>query len=641
MSEPATTAPVERPAFLDDMSCAYADRNKSVLTLTGNTHDLFWCQKLGKFLQIEQLLYQAYSGHFQVLRLDAALGLDFFENTDREALHTLCLRADEIVKLTGDKSAMMGPLKDQLADTRNSPLAGIVLLSKLLEYVTRMKSMKADGIDKKPICCIIPFAGAIFPNGDFNQLAEVDRQRLVTFLNLIESPQFKASGHQIILLADARGEVNSRILALPSVQWIEISLPNDDERRKFMDRFIAADTKKPVEFEEGIDGFVSVTNGFTLNSLHDLMEGARRTATPITRKVALAELNRLLQADLGDIISIKLPDHGLEDIIGYEDVVQQLMELMEEAEDPSTATPGILASGPSGEGKTYICEAVAGACGRIVIVLKGLRDMWFGQTEVKMEKLRLRLKRYNKVLIIVDEADGQFGRVDGANTHETEKRMVTDVLQLMSDLSLQGKVVWILMTSRPQLLAADMVTRCEDQIPVLPLLGDKRQEFVVKLFARKGVPIADADLAKVMELTSRYSPRNFQALVKKAKAKKKTVPATLQVWQASAAVATDRLIQMLYAAKYTSYPVLLPPDLKLLKELDVLDQAVEAARNGTYEEFLKEKMERAARAQTIETLADEAEAALAQVATVPAPAAAESKPADDSTSAGDSAPKAE
>ena len=59
------------------------------------------------------------------------------------------------------------------------------------------------------------FAGSLFPDGDFDRLSELDRQRLVTFLNWINDLFFSKSGNVILLVSDTKSEINRRVLALP------------------------------------------------------------------------------------------------------------------------------------------------------------------------------------------------------------------------------------------------------------------------------------------------------------------------------------------------------------------------------------------------------------------------------------------
>ena len=62
---------------------------------------------------------------------------------------------------------------------------------------------------------MLQFAPSLFPEGDFDRLSELDRQRLVTFLNWINDPFFSHSGNFIVLVSDTKSEINRRVLAPP------------------------------------------------------------------------------------------------------------------------------------------------------------------------------------------------------------------------------------------------------------------------------------------------------------------------------------------------------------------------------------------------------------------------------------------
>jgi hypothetical protein len=171
--------------------------------------------------------------------------------------------------------------------------------------------------------------------------------------------------------------------------------------------------------------------------------------------------------------------------------------------------------------------------------------------------------------------------VDNGQSHETERQLVGSVLQIMSDAQFRGRVVWLGMTSRPEMVAPDMKSRMTDQIPVLPLEGELRREFVLQLFKRKGIIIPEAEVAGLMEKTAAYSPRNFNDLRAKAEGFGLTVTETLEVWQASAATVTDRRIQTLHSAKHCSYKKLLTPELRELVEKGGIDDEIESLKNPT------------------------------------------------------------
>ena len=56
----------------------------------------------------------------------------------------------------------------------------------MAEPAYHIRLQGVEGSDKsayKPLCLIMQFAPALFPEGDFDRLSELDRQRLVTFIH--------------------------------------------------------------------------------------------------------------------------------------------------------------------------------------------------------------------------------------------------------------------------------------------------------------------------------------------------------------------------------------------------------------------------------------------------------------------------
>jgi hypothetical protein len=619
----------ERPAFLDALSHAYSDRGKSVVILTGDTHDLFWSPKQGRFLALEQTLYQALHDAFTVIKLDIATGIGFYDSKDLATLTKICAQADNLALLREDQ---LGDLREQVNSTRHSPLPALVLLQELL---SSLSTMRRDNRSIKPLCTIVQFAGSLFPTGDFDRLAELDRQRLVTFLNLIESPWFKTGSHLIILIAETKSEVSNRIVALPSVQCVEIELPNAAERDKYVASFCGAGAGAPAGtgagstvpisgavggapagaaatgstatgtevapaatavgstpaalqaaptptqiFEQGQQTFVDDTAGLTLTALQDILEVAKRTNKPISRVDVLSSINSVLEADLGDIIKLSRPDHKPSDIVGYKKSGEFFLDIFRRCENAQTAVPAILVSGPNGAGKTFQLEAYASESGRVVIELTGLRGMYFGQTDTFFEKLRLRLKTYGKILILVDEAHTQFGSVHKSDTHETEKRLAGNIIKLMGDRSMFGKVLWGLMTSRPDELDPDVKSRAPIQIPIFDPAGEDRKTFVNELFSKHGAPIPDSELEEMLKITANYSARDFDFLVKEMKGSgRASVLETLAVWQASASILKQRKLQTLLAAQHCSYPQLIPPDLRAKLQTDEIELEVQRLKD--------------------------------------------------------------
>jgi hypothetical protein len=401
-----------RPGFLLILRDAYGKRGKNVALLTGDTLDLFYYGSSEKFVTLEQLLYQDLQKNFLVTRMDSAGGIGFYDRSEKDELLKICDMGDVIA----DGEAKLGNVKELLEAARHQPLPALELLRGISESIYRLRA--GDPKISKPLCTIIRFAGSIFPAGDFDHLAELDRQRLVTFLSWINDPRFNEGGDLIVLLADTRSEVNRKILALPTSQHIEIPLPDAAERERFVIAFEKEKgTSSKIDFEPTRDAFVGDTAGLRNTAIQDLLEVAHRTGDKLSRKVVLEEVNRVLEAELGDLIKVKRPDHTVADIIGHPHSQEIFRRIFTRCEDPESAIPAMLVSGPNGGGKTFQLEAFAAESGRLVIELAGLRGMYFGQTDRFFEQLLWQIRTFGKILILVDEAHTAFGSVHSTDTH--------------------------------------------------------------------------------------------------------------------------------------------------------------------------------------------------------------------------------
>ena len=77
-------------------------------------------------------------------------------------------------------------VEEKMAQTQHQPLPMLILLRGMSNAMSRLWT--GDKNRYKPLCLIMQFAPSLFPEGDFDRLSELDRQRLVTFLNWINDP---------------------------------------------------------------------------------------------------------------------------------------------------------------------------------------------------------------------------------------------------------------------------------------------------------------------------------------------------------------------------------------------------------------------------------------------------------------------
>src|SRR5881396_2076638 len=113
---------------------------------------------------------------------------------------------------------------------------------------------------------------------------------------------------------------------------------------------------------------------------------------------------------------------------------------------------GYLICGPVGTVKSFIVQCFAKEIGIPVVELLNFRSKWQGQTEANLERVLALLDAIGPVAVVVDEADAALGTretggADSGGPNACSPRSPPSCRR--------GKVIWFLMTSRPDLVPVD------------------------------------------------------------------------------------------------------------------------------------------------------------------------------------------
>jgi SpoVK/Ycf46/Vps4 family AAA+-type ATPase len=112
-------------------------------------------------------------------------------------------------------------------------------------------------------------------------------------------------------------------------------------------------------------------------------------------------------------------------------------------------------------------------------------------------------------VVFVDEAESVFPRRDSATSNDggVSNRVMTRVMQFMSDTSMRGKVVWLFATNYPKKMDDAFVRsgRIDAKIPVL--LPDTEERIALIQIGLRGVKSAlnPADLVDAAAMTEGYT----------------------------------------------------------------------------------------------------------------------------------------
>lgn len=439
------------------------------------------------------------------------------KNTSRFALPN----SSETPNLKAGKSPNTadGLFEQYLNDAIGSPTLALELLRQFC-LISRSTDARGEKFLQEKLLIFIEATDMLLPEGEIRSLSLADRHRISIVQDWISDSDFMKATDTVVFIAESNSLINSRITRLPQVVDVEIQSPQLEARKHFISWFNR--TQKPEDKELNLWGSQSqlavLTAGLSVQALRQLLVSACYSGEKLRPDNVIEKVSEFIQAQLGeDVVEFKKPAHTFKDIVGN----QKLVEFLKTQIIPRITSTGkdsisgLSVCGPIGSGKTFIFEGLAGELNIPVLVLKNIRSMWFGQTDVIFERLRRLLMALVNVLIFVDEADTQFGDV-GRDAHATERRLSGKIQAMMSDPQLRGNITWLLMTARIYNLSPDM--RREGRvgdivIPVLDPTGEDRETFLrwtLHNVFRDEIP--DEKLKLLLSLTEGYSAASFASL---------------------------------------------------------------------------------------------------------------------------------
>jgi ATPase family protein associated with various cellular activities (AAA) len=569
--------------------------------LAGNVNDLFATGD-GTFVGLDRLLRDAFHNarypttgaevRFIVLTLRSD-GIGFASDADRAAISGL---VSSLGPPNDDLAASVATFLREAGTERSSSLVSLTLLAELLRIVARVRKR---GIAVRPIAVVIDHAESLLPAGDTARMPPLDREAVKVFADLLREDELWAEAETadvypdvVLLLANAAAELNARVVGLPKVAQITVPAPGDAARGAFVRARLAALGGDLVEVAPGypMTAFVTDTRGLTIRALDDLVTAAQRDpeAFALDREAIVAAVNNALAERLGPIIRVVHPDHTMADVIGFSALRRRLLQLRRRFDDPERAPAGITVVGPNGAGKTYILEAFAKETERTVITLSQIRSEWYGKTDVFAEMFEAGVSAFGRILIVVDEAHVAFGSIHSRDTHETEARLTRHIIQMIDDLPNRSRIVWALITTRPDLLDPDFVRagRCSLFVPIFDPEGDDARAFaafVARRLENAGIPLTPEEREVLTVRSAGFSAGDYREFAddfadERAFEPNTTLATFLDGWTpSSTSLARERELQILLAALNCDWPELLPERLRGVSK-DRLRDAIDALR---------------------------------------------------------------
>lgn len=540
MAQAQLTKSQQLPSWADDLRRRYLRGEASIFVLHGNVYDMILHQK--KMMRLTDFLTDVLLKESKetIVTYNVATGIRF---TKREK------------GLTGTEGLQAGEPKDKI----------LMALERLLMQSTRT-------------AIVLEYAEALAPAGDPSFQADADRATIVTLHRWSFLPEIEKGDNVVLLIAENLTELSPKLISNPKVAVVEVPMPDLETRKNAA---LVADSKltekdaaryaevtaglkaiqiasilapPPPSEEEAADreafigGIIgsgpdaasrahklaTLTAGMNREEIRDLLAPGASTVDermPDPAERARREADRLiakrkreiLERECFGLVEFVVPQHGFEVVGGMEEVKKDLMIVAENIRDGniSRVPMGILFTGPMGTGKTFVAEAFAKECGLTTIKLKNFRSKWVGATEGNLEKILNVIKAIGQVVVIVDEGDRAFGNTgsDGDGDGGTSSRVIARIKEFMSDTSNRGRILFLVMTNRPDKLDVDLkrAGRLDRKIPFLYSQSAEEVENVARALVRKNRIRTDVDFLSIRDGFSTklvgYSNADVEAVI--------------------------------------------------------------------------------------------------------------------------------
>ena len=493
-------APQGAPAWATELATAYESGAHGQFILYGNVHDRMAVgaqfANLAGYLENDLL-----SGFQIVLSYDLGNGLTIE-------------RGGEYVEKWGGAN---------LTSLPREPLPSIHYISRYLRYLGNLRALGRDvkenvAVILRSVDHIIPADGAGFEHGS---LTSVLREWSS------ETP-FCDLPFTSILIADNLNDVEPMIAFNTHTARIRIALPDTGALERALE-LLKLQQPKAFPADSQVPQIAGALVGVTVSALESLVKIRGHSGQTLGRADLTRIKKELVERDSAGLVEFIESKRTLDDYHGQDALKRWLRQdiVLWQNGDLKALPMGYLLCGPVGTGKTYLVECLAGEAGVPVVKLKNFRDRWVGSSEGNLEKIFRLVRALGRCMVFIDEADQTLGRRDaGSGDSGLSGRLYSMIAQEMADTGNRGRVLWILASSRPDLIEVDLKRpgRVDVKVPLLPTTTPAESALLIGALAKRyDLDLQQADLLKLEpRMPTLLTPGAAEALVVKAYRRSRT-----------------------------------------------------------------------------------------------------------------------
>ena len=381
-----------------------------------------------------------------------------------------------------------------------APRPAIELLTRYFRYCANLARISPSG-ERIVVGCLIKAAHLVAPampgfSYDIDSLALLMRE-------WANDPLLTDHPLVTCLLTDNLNDLHPLLATNARAARIKLPLPNVPE----IAAAIALDAPRvPIalgDFAKEPHAVAEQLAGATLNSIDAMLKLKEYRKESLSPADLVALKKQIVEDECQGLIEFIQPKRTLDELHGQEGIkawLRQDIALWRKG-DLQALPMGYLLAGPVGTGKTYMVDCLAGEAGVPVVKIRNFRDKWVGSTEGNLEKIFRLLQALNRCYVFVDEADQALGkRQGGADDGGLSGRIYSMIAAEMSRPDNRGRIIWILASSRPDLIEVDLKRpgRIDVKIPLFPTSTPEEGWGLIRSISKRhGIEFCETDYAQV------------------------------------------------------------------------------------------------------------------------------------------------
>ncbi len=507
------------PSWMAALRDRYLQTDTSQFVLHGNVHDFVLCD--GKAWSMTDFLDAFFSPSGKlIVHYDPGRGLWFATQDDavraaRSMVKSNFVSATKVAPHGVDrtpKRLIAENIREQLGAERSPEIA--------------LEALEALLIDPEiQVAAVIHYAELVAPDGPASGLSFHDRTASARLHRWSLSQDIVGGGNLVLMLTGALSDLSRRVTRNPRVGALHVRLPEESARGRYIEQI-----KAELDAEDA--GLLTrITAGLQLRQMQDLIaphqsrihKEESEPKTPDVPELPIAEImarkKEILEQECFGLIEVIDPGHGF-DVVGGMDPIKKVLNRVAKhvvSGRRKQVPMGIMFVGPMGTGKSFLAEAFAKESGLSAIRLKNFRDKWVGSTEANLEKVLNIVEALGEILVMIDEGDRSMG--GGAdNDGGVSSRVMARLKEFMSDTSHRGRIVFVMMTNRPDKLDTDMKRpgRFDLKIPFFPPQSSEARLAITKALLRRhkiNCEASDKELIEILDTLEGYAAADLEAVL--------------------------------------------------------------------------------------------------------------------------------